>query len=294
MSTGSKNPFCLEPITLQAQFFGREKETRRVLGFLHQGQSVSIFGPAQIGKTSLLFHIIHPYVREKQGLAKEQVFAYLDSHSLIGLDPDECNLRIREEVIHQIKNAESVDKAVGIELEQAVRRVSASGGTGYFGLNTLFRGAKYSNLKLVIILDHFEILARSPRVDGDFFSALRALAMSYEVAYLVASRSELYVFEQIRPEVASPFFNFFYSVPLEGFTPEKSRELVVEMLKYVHVEFPEWAVNCILELGNNEPARLQRAGHVAFRIWQENQGDLRVEHCKEIRQQFERFERVRT
>jgi len=284
-----KNPFCLEPVRLQAQFFGRERETRQVLSFLHRGQSVSIVGPAKIGKTSLLFHVAHPYVRKKQGLAEEQIFAYLDCYSLDGRSPGECYLRIREEVIHQIKKAESVDKAVGIELEKAVRKASASGGTEYLGLSTLFRGTQKNNLKLVVILDHFEILAQNPRVDGNFFSALRAPATSYEIVYLVASRPRLYTLEQIRPEVASPFFNFFHSVHLDEFAPEKSREFIVEMLEQVHVEFPEYAIDCILKLGNNEPSCLQRAGYIASQVWQENRGDLRTEHCEEIRQRFERM-----
>jgi hypothetical protein len=289
MSTvDSKNPFCLEPIRLPAQFFGRAKETRRVLRSLHLGQSVSIYGPARIGKTSLLLHIIQPYVREEQGLAKEWVFAYLDCYSLDGLGPGECYLRIREEVIHQVKNTKSVDKAVGIQLEKAVREAITSGGTEYFGLNTLFRGAQDNGLKLAIVLDHFELLARNHRLDSDFFSSLRSFAMSYETTYLVASRSRLYSLEQIRPEVSSPFFNFFHSVHLGKFAPEESRELVTELLKHVNVKFPECATNCILELGNNEPGRLQRAGYIAFQAWQENRGNLRAEHCEKISLRFEK------
>jgi hypothetical protein len=284
----SQNPFCPGPIRLPAQFFGREKETRHVLKRLNQGESVSIVGPRKIGKTSLLFHVARPYVRGEQGLAEEHIFSHLDCYSLDGFRPGECYLRIREAVIQQIKKTESVDKAVGIELEKAVRRASASGGTEYFGLSTLFRGAQKNNLKLVIVLDHLDILAQSSCLDSDFFSALRALAMGYEASYLVASWFFLENLERIRPEVSSPFFNFFHTVRLPRFTSEESHKLVVELLKHVQVEFPECVTDCILELGNNKPCHLQRAGHIAFQVWQENQGNLGVEHCGQIQQRFER------
>ena len=107
------NPFNLEPIIASDQFFGREKETRRVLGFLQEGQSVSVVGPAKIGKTSFIFHIMHPAVRELHRLATEHVFVYLDSRLLADCDQGECYLAILKETIHQVKNSVTTDKAIG-------------------------------------------------------------------------------------------------------------------------------------------------------------------------------------
>jgi hypothetical protein len=285
MSTADlQSPFCLEPVRKPVQFFGRRKEIRQVLSFLHWLQSVSIVGSAKIGKTSFLFHVAHPLVRAEHGLATEQVFTYFDCRSLVGLSQGECYLRIREETIQQIKNTESVDKAVGIQLEKAVREAGCV--KAYYGLHTLFRGAQANDLRLVIILDHFEILAQSPCLEGEFFSGLRSLPTNYQMAYLVASQFPLYTLERVCPE-ASPFFNIFQPITLDPLTPQESRELVVTLLERAYVGFPDFIIDRILELGNNEPCRLQWAGHIAFQVWQESGEDLHVEHCEEIRQRFE-------
>lgn len=282
-TTHSQNPFCLEPINLRAKFFGREKKTRRVLGFLHWGQCVSIVGPAKIGKTSLLSHVAHPYVRAKHRLAEEQTFVHLDGHSLTNLHEGECYLHIREEAIRQIKS--TVDRDVGIGLEKMVREAGSE--TAHFGLRSLFRSAQVYSLKFVIALDNLDALNQNRFLGADFFSALRSLH-NYDMAYLVASQSPLDKLERICPEgPGSPFFNIFQQIRVGLFREEESRQLAVTLLDLAGARFPDFVMDCILELGHNEPCRLQRAGHSAFQMWQENQGVLQVEHCEEIRQRFE-------
>jgi hypothetical protein len=284
-----RNPFCLEPIKVRAQFFGRQKEIRRTLNFLHWGQSVSIVGATGIGKTSFLNYVAHWYVRAKQGLAEEKIFVRLDGISLVDLDQIQCFRYIREEIIRQVKNTTSVDKAVGVRLEKAVREAASK--TVHFGLQTLFRIAQADGLKLVIILDHLDTLNQNCSLEAEFFSALRSLHTNYEMAYLVASRSPLDRLDRICPEgPGSPFFNIFQQIPIGSFTDEESRQLVVTLLDSVGAQFPEPVVDFILELGQNAPYRLQRAGYVAFQLWQENGRDLCGEHREEIRRRFEEME----
>jgi len=215
-TTHFQNPFCLEPINLRAKFFGRKKKTRRVLGFLHWGQCVSIVGPAKIGKTSLLSHVAHPYVRAKHRLAEEQTFVHLDGHSLTNLHESECCLHIREEAIRQIKSTVAVDRDVGIGLEKMVREAGSE--TAHFGLRSLFRSAQVYSLKFVIALDNLDALNQNRFLEADFFSALRSLHTNYDMAYLVASQSPLDKLERICPEgPGSPFFNIFQQIRVDLF-----------------------------------------------------------------------------
>jgi len=282
-----QNPFCLEPIRLEAQFFGREQEIRRALRFLHREQSVSVVGPAKIGKTSFLLHVARPFVRARHKLAEDRVFVYFDCDLLAELGQGECYLHIREGAIRQIKDSKSVDKAVGTELEGAVRKAGLQ--TAYFGLRTMFQAAQENDVRLVVILDNFDSLVRNSLLDGSFFSSLRGLATNYHMAYLVASQLSMYELEEIRLE-ASPFFNIFAKVQLDQLEPAESLELVCTSLKRLPVEFPDSVIGHILNLGSNRPDRLQRAGYVAFQLWQENGGSLRSVHCGEISRRFERCE----
>ncbi len=281
-----KNPFCLEPIRLPSQFFGRRREIQRTLSFLHRLQCVSIVGPARIGKTSFLSHVAHPHVRAERKLAEEHVFVHLNSHSLADLSEGECYLHIREEALRQIKGTVALDKDVGIRLEKRVREDGSQ--TAYFGLRTLCRSAGALGLKLVMVLDNLDVLNQNHLLGEDFFSALRSLHTNYKVAYLVASQSPIDKLERICPDGSgSPFFNIFQQIPIGPFTNEESRRLVVTLLNLAGAKFPELVIDCILELGHNEPHRLQRAGYLAFQMWQENQEDLLKGQCEGIRRRFE-------
>jgi hypothetical protein len=281
--TDLRNPFCLGSIEGPDQFFGRERETRRALSFLHQGQSVSVVEPAKTGKTSFLLHAAHPDVRARHGLTKEHVFVYVDSRLLADCDQDQCFLLISEETIRQVKDALPDGEGIGTKLESAFREASLQ--TISHGFQALFRTARVGALKLVLLLDDFESLTENSRLQDNFFSLLRWLHTNYQVAYLVASRSPLDVLERIPPS-NSPFFNIFQTIPLESLTPEESHRLIITQLDQASVDLPPLAVNCILELGDNRPYRLQRAGHIAFQLWQESGGTLQVEHCEIIREQF--------
>jgi KaiC/GvpD/RAD55 family RecA-like ATPase len=283
-----KNPFCLEPIQLQAQFFGRESETRNTLNFMHNGQCVSVVGPARIGKTSFLFHVAHPHVRAIRKRAEEQVFVHLDSHALANLEEGECYVYIREETIRQIKSEVAVDKGIGVQLEKLVRQAGSQ--TAYFGLRTLLQSARELDLKLVIVLDHLDVLNQNRHLREVFFSALRSLHTNYAIAYLVASRSPIDRLERICPDgPGSPFFNIFQQISIGLLTDEESRQMVAALPGMANATFPESVVDCILEMGRNEPHRLQRAGYSAFEIWQENQQEWLEKHCKEIRRRFDKI-----
>jgi hypothetical protein len=291
-----KNPFSLEPVNLLNQFFGRQTETRRVLSFLHCEQCVSVVGPPKIGKTSLLFHVAHPYTREKYKLSREQIFVYIDckkvwsepSLALGDCSSGECYILIREAILQELKVTESIALDMRLQLEAAVRAATASGGTAFSSLNTLFRTVQGAGLKLVVVLDHFETLAHNPNLDATFFASLRALPAKYPMVYLVASEISLDLLEETRPE-GSPFFNIFPFVRLNKFSLEESRELVVTLLERVGLRWPEFITEYLLELGNNEPYRLQQAGFSAFRVWQEHRGEWHESGRQEIKVWFDRL-----
>lgn len=279
-----RNPFCLGPITQREQFFGRQKEVRSTLSLLNQMQCVSVIGPKGIGKTSFLNYLAHPFTRSTCGLAEEHVFVLLDGRRLAGRQPGECFLHMREEAIRQIKSTPSLSPDVGKRLEQQTRAIG--GGTEFFGLRTLCSAAGGEGVKLVLALDHFDPLAYS--MQEEFFNSLRSLASSYPVAYIVLSLVAMHELEQaLYP--GSPFFNIFHTVQLGSLASEESRELVVTVMGRAGVHFSEPVIELIIELGQNLPHQLQRAGYVSFELWREKGGSLCEDDCDEIRRRFQQF-----
>ena len=282
------NPFRpYSPVFQPRDFFGRSRETRRVLQLLRNGQSVSIVGPPKCGKTSLLNYVADIDIFQRYALlAGEHIFVYIDvvnveGHSLADIEQDECFCRLREEITRQIKES---SVTIGTKLEEATRRIDLP--TAHFGLYTLFRTAREHGLRPIVILDNFDMLAKNTRLAENFFQALRSLATGYyEMAYLVASRRPLHELEKTRPE-ASTFCGICQQIVLGPFTLDESRELVTTSLERIGVWFPVFAIEHILRLGCNDPHLVQLAGYHAFEVWQENGGDLQETDCEVIEHRF--------
>ena len=72
------------PGQIGARFIGRTQELDEIADFLRCGQSVSIVGPPQSGKTTLLLHLMHSATWPGLGLDGDNLFVYLNCESLVG------------------------------------------------------------------------------------------------------------------------------------------------------------------------------------------------------------------
>ncbi len=276
------NPFWINgPIEQKQNFFGRSKETQRVLQFLRKEQSVSIVGPPRRGKTSFLNYIADPGVLERyQMRADEHIFVRIDSRLLADVDQGRCFYSIREEIIHQF---ESFDATIGAKLREAT--ISTVDTTAHFGLRTLFRTTQENGLMPIVALDNFDDLAKNTRLEDSFFAALRSIVTNYRMAYLMISQRPLHELEKTRPE-ASTLSGICQYIPLRPFTLEESYKLVTVYLERAGIRFPAFAIELILGLGCNDPYLVQLAGYHAFEVWRENGGDLQETDYEVIEHRF--------
>ena len=87
ISLTPENPFFHRgPIRDLDYFFGRVEETGQTLNMLRKGQCVSIVGSRRIGKTSFMFHLRDPGVREEHRLGRKYLAVYVDCQGLVDLD----------------------------------------------------------------------------------------------------------------------------------------------------------------------------------------------------------------
>jgi hypothetical protein len=209
--------------------------------------------------------------------AGEYVFVRIDCRLLGNVDQGPCFYLLRDRVINRL---EELDAALGAEM-----REKCTGTTAHFGLRTLFREVQAKGLRLILVFDDFDDLARNPNLEDNFFAALRSLATMYDIAYLLASRRPLHELEQTRPE-ASTFSGICQVIRVPAFSITDSRRLVMSYLAGVSVQFHPCITDLILGLGINRPYRVQLAGYHAFEVWRENDGQSQQADCVEIERRF--------
>lgn len=238
------NPFFHRgPIRDPAYFCGRERMLARALGFLAQGQSVSLVGPRRVGKTSLLLHLARPAVQRAHGLDDQALrCVYLGSESWGQLAP--------EAIYGRLRGAASGEPVAGAgtatfgELEQAVYAALRDGG------------------QLALMLDEFDALAANPHLDKDFFSSLRALATEHRLAYVTVSSRPLLALPYAHTKTrSSPFFNFFAQIRVGLFSAEESAGLLGRLATLGGHTFTPAQITQLLDLAGPHPLFLQIAGY---------------------------------
>jgi energy-coupling factor transporter ATP-binding protein EcfA2 len=275
------NPFRIDgPVWRKEHFVGRSREIQRILRLIQEGQSISVVGSSGCGKTSLLDHIARAGVLEQHGMrAAEHIFLWLSGRAFAGVDQATCLCGFCQEICIQFEQLGATLKARLVEVRAGTELA------GHRGLRTLFRIAQECGFRPVLVLDDFDDLAKNDLLEDSFFAALRSLATGGGVVYLVASRRPLYELEKARPE-ASTLCGICQQFLLRPFAEEESRGLVLDYLSRTGIEFPSFAIDCILGLGRDEPHSLQLAGYHAFEVWRDNGGKLQERDCIEVEQRF--------
>lgn len=220
------NPFCDRGrINDPARFFDRVRILRDLCQMLAAGNSVSLVGEPQIGKSSVLYHL---YLTRAEWL-QEATVHYLDLQAVLDTD-DFC-----AEVLEAMGQAPGDLRA----LKRALRRQ-----------------------RLVLLLDEVEKLAR-PAFGPDLHDLLRALAQEPTLTLAVASHRPLV--EVFPPSSdTSPFHNIFTEKRLGPFTSAEAREFLDRRLQGTGVTFTQEEVERLVMESGGHPARLQRLAYALF------------------------------
>ncbi len=217
------NPYISRgPVRDSALFFGRRHELQEISAFLLGNQSVSIVGPRKIGKTSLLFHLIRPETKSSLALEHQFLFVYLDCEVLgdsehgevYGVFASEMALALDEQEFDPEPTLErAISHPTRISFETAVRKLNRR------------------DIRIVIILDEFERLSSNPKLNVNFFNALRSAAGRFQLVYLTASTKPLIHLTYVKNQeeiLSSPFFNIFAHLHL-GLLSQVEAEQLIEV-----------------------------------------------------------------
>ncbi len=233
------------PVRAPAYFFGRKQETVRLFDLLKRGQSVSIYGQRRLGKTSLLFHAMNPEIAASYGLDPGQTrWVYLDGGMFDGLE--------EESVYAAIDRCMQESEQESVPYERLIGHVRALGA---------------QNLRLIVILDEFEIFAGNFRYQPRFFNHLRGLAAQFPVQFVIASKEPLARLTFANPTVVgSSFFNIFAPFRLSLLREQEAVEMLTTLSERSGAKFEPETIAFLLELVGPHPHFLQVAGYFALEL----------------------------
>ncbi|GAB4492357.1 MAG: hypothetical protein OHK0031_15390 [Anaerolineales bacterium] len=222
------NPFLAGPVISPAEFVGRGKEIRRIVGRIaNRGQSVALSAEPRAGKSSLLGYLAAPETRAALygADAARYIFACMDTSVFnAGFTPAQFwSLALAP-------LAEKLAKQPQPELA-AVYRTSKAEGFGVSTLEKIFARLQAAGLRLVLLLDEFDTLLNHPVLNkSEFYSGLRSLASRYEsLTLVIASRQpleELNASTQQFSLMGSPYFNFMSQITLGALTDKEAADLL--------------------------------------------------------------------
>jgi len=240
------NPYALRKMIRDPQaFYGRDQQLNDLYTRLAVTQSCSIVGPRRIGKSSLLYHLSHQFIYSDHLTdASSFVFAFLDLQELDQLGPQDFFLSAVEKL-----------KAAG---EGRLQLDPGRDGT-LPGFRRFLSRATDDNLRLVLCLDEFEMLARNTNFTSDFFSFLRGLCSNYSLALVTSSQTSLYDLCHQGDLQTSQFWNIFTELPLGLMPPEEASRLILQPSAAQGRPFTEDDARWVLELTGGHPLFTQIA-----------------------------------
>ena len=266
------NPFYHRgAIRNAADFYGREAETKQILGLLRNGQSVSLIGPRRIGKSSLLMHLCRPQARQQHNIAANRIlFVMIDCQEIGGSPPEE----VYEALLTGLMD---VANDAGVSLNAGPGHPAS-----YRTLDRLLRQLSQQDIAVVVLLDEFELLAGNEHLTPYFFARLRGLTTKYGLAYLTASQRPLFALTASEEILSSPFFNIFVTLPLGLFTQEEAHGLLANRLAAGNVQFTPALRDYLLHLIGTHPFFLHIAGYHAFQVLAQGQPLSTVVHFAQL------------
>jgi len=269
------NPFIFgSKIANPKYFVGREKELKKIFGFLnteHTGQiqHISVVGERRIGKSSLLYHLTQ--VKEKHLNTPENYqILYIDlqrpqNHTVSGL---------LGYILEELKLTRP-SKVTFERFYEIIEKEREKNGTW-----------------IVLLMDEFEKLTeRTEEFTDDFYDSLRSLANNNLLGIITASQHSLRNLAD-QEKLTSPFFNIFHQLELGEFGEPETQSLL-NRGKVTAPKFTDTDCQKIIKIAGNHPARLQIVANLVYEAkdsgllnWKEiekeakNEPAFNANHCQ--------------
>ena len=190
---------------VEARHLDRPKHALSIpFGLLSVMQNVAVVGPSKAGMTSILLRLAAPLAQREHGLDPSHfLFCYISLGGLECVNPQEFFELMLSGMI----------RAASRRPPLTYLQAPLPGCDSTFSqLLCYLQRAEMAGPNLVWTLDEFDTAARNPRLDLNFFSALRALVSSPRAALVIATRHSLYCMREARRPVGSSLADLFVTL----------------------------------------------------------------------------------
>lgn len=244
MTVGRRNPYHNRAaLTEPSDFFGRANELSGIYERIGDGTSVSLIGERRVGKSSLLYALDFPGIRAEFRVSSSLRFVFIDMQTIGGVPEAE----MLEYLIFKIAGA------LGVEPGEPRRPT----------LRLLAQQARARDVRLVVIIDEFDVLVHAPGLSEGFLGFLRSWTSEFRMPFVVASR-EGSIDPVAIPEVGSSFLNIFSPLYVGPMSPSDAEQLIRVPSEEADAPFSDEDVAWISELAGRHPLFLQIAAYHLF------------------------------
>jgi len=215
MSSGNhslQNPFASpDPVLEPSRFYGHRADIQRIYTRIgaSRPQSISIVGERKIGKSSLL-NMLSNQETKSQFLPEPN--KYIFGH-----------LRLRE------RNDWKPDEFLR-SLTDTMRNTHPDlpDGANYDEFRSMIQHLDAEHISIIAFFDDFDVITQDPGFPLTFFSFLRSIANTFNVAYITSSSEPLQRLCVSKDLKESPFFNIFTNITLKPLAENEVRQWIIE------------------------------------------------------------------
>jgi len=253
METQSQNPYFNKAAIRNADmFFGHTNLLRRFYETLSNRQSISLIGPRQIGKSSLLRYACLPEIQAR--------FSFdLSRHIFVPLDLREYLYKTTDDFFH------NVSQEIILQSRRLLSFTLRSWSSGDDEFSDILDQIEEHEFFPVLLLDSFDTITLNEHFGPEFLSFLRAHATTGKVSYVTASIAPL---KEVchRGIMSSPFFNIFYTYTLDALSYEEAVELISVPAQRAGMPFTDAEIEWVLKYAGLHPFFIQRVCYVLFDV----------------------------
>jgi hypothetical protein len=251
-------PYTVGPPVKPENFIGRANEVDQIYFRLQSAQmmSSSILGLQKSGKTSLLYYLADPKVKDKKMRqnADRIIIAYINMQEEINTPRDFYR-----------KMLSSVIRALSAQKGMPINHLPA-GDVLRGDVDAFLDQASVMGLNIVFLVDEFDRVLRG-KFDVSFLEGIRAWQGMKNLAWIFASHKRLETIgNEVGVPVGSPYYNIFVPPPivLGAFTLAEAQQLILHPTPYAEIDYSDEEINELIRLSGRLPYVLQTAAAFAY------------------------------